>query len=351
MTDDASATLARALLGFELAGSRLAVEGVSLRPAPDGSHELAASRIEAGALRFALGEHVLEVGRLALHEVTGQLQWDAGKPRLSALRAARAETSSVRLAGPVNFPVPTAPPAAGTWSLEPLAAAEGRIGAQIKDASLIFDANVTVPIRQGQIDFNAATVEHVGPDSRMGVSKLGIYVDAPNGRSYLYQFSPAPVAGVSYERRGAFLGQRVSDRGSLQLQAFAEALLLQARGGAGAGFTDQARLLLERTAVTGFVQLGDGRLAAPGVQAQLSGRAAGRNVVRLHSAAVGRGVTLEIEALGVPSAALNLPTLALACDDVAGALKLQLDVDHGALRFALELPSVQVAGLRLGPFP
>ena len=34
--------------------------------------------------------------------------------------------------------------------------------------------------------FNRVTVEHVGPDSSMGLSPMGLYVDAPNGRNYLY---------------------------------------------------------------------------------------------------------------------------------------------------------------------
>ena len=72
----------------------------------------------------------------------------------------------------------------------------GALNAEITDAHLLFDAQVRVPIARGVVDFNRATVEHVGPDSRMGVSRMGIYVDAPNGRSYLYQFPSAPVAGA-----------------------------------------------------------------------------------------------------------------------------------------------------------
>ena len=117
---------------------------------------------------------------------------------------------------------------------------------------------MTVPIRDGQIDFNETTVEHVGPDSRMGVSRLGLYVDAPNGRSYVYQFSSVPVAGVEFEQRGPLLGAWVTDRGKLRLQAFGEGLLLQGSGGHGVGFTEQARVMFDRTAVSGDVRLSDG---------------------------------------------------------------------------------------------
>jgi hypothetical protein len=184
--------------------------------------------------------------------------------------------------------------AAEAWCLGPLAAADGTIRAEIVDAHLLFDADVTVPIRRGNIDFNQATVEHVGPDSSMGVSRLGVYVDAPNGRSYVYQFSSTPVSGVEFERRGAFLGAWVANRGNLRLQDFAEGLLRQGRRGPGAGFTEEARLLFDRTALSGDVQLSDGRFAAPGVEADLVGRADGRNTIR-----TARGVGRERHATGL----------------------------------------------------
>ncbi len=71
-----------------------------------------------------------------------------------------------------------------------------------------------------------------------------LYVDAPNGRSYLYQFASAPLAGVEFEHRGALLGPWVSERGKLRLQPFAEAMLRQRGGGQSQGLTGQARLLL-----------------------------------------------------------------------------------------------------------
>ena len=236
---------------------------------------------------------------------------------------------------------------AGPLSLEPLAGAAGAIRAEIVDAHLGFDADVTVPIRQGWIRFNDATVEHVGPDSRMGVSQQGIYVDAPNGRSYLYQFAPEPAAGVEYEQRGALLGTMVSDRGSLQLQPFVQALLAQLKGGRGLGVTEQARMLFDRTAIQGEVRLGDGPIAAPGVQGQLAGRAAGHNTVRLHSDAVGRGLTAEIDALSVRDALLDAGGTQLRCDEITGAFTLRLFVEGAQLRVAFDIASVKLSGLRV----
>lgn len=236
---------------------------------------------------------------------------------------------------------------AGPWSLGPLADAAGALRAEIVDAHLGFDADVRVPIHQGRIDFNDATVEHVGPDSRMGVSERGIYVDAPNGRSHLYQFASAPAAGVAYEQRGALLGAMVSDRGSLQLQPFVQALLAQLADGHGLGVTEQARLLFDRTAIQGEVRLGDGRISAPGVQGELVGRAAGHNTVRLHSEAVGRGLTAGIDALSVRDAVLDAGGTRFQCDEITGALTLRLFVEGGLLRVAFDVASVELSGLRV----
>lgn len=266
--------------------------------------EIAVPTFEAASVRLAAGPFVLEVGRIVLSEVKGFAQLVDGKPRLKSLQAAGAELENVKIQVPAQLPkLAEAQALAGEWSLAPLATADGTIRAQIVDAQLFFDADVTVPIRQGQIRFSDATVEHVGPDSRMGVSRMGFYVEAPNGRSYLYQFAATPVAGVEFEKRGALPWS--GDRGSLRLQEFAEALLRQGPKGAGQGFTEQARLLLARTALSGEVRLADGKLALPGLRAELVGRAQGRNTVRLQSESVGRGISVEVPLVSVRNVAWN----------------------------------------------
>lgn len=356
MTAAPAASIVDVVLGATLGstaqdgGNRVAFEGLSIRPANDGTLEIALRSLTAASLRLEAGPLTLELGQLALHELAARVRVEAGRPRLLSLQAASAELSDVKVQGGVPAAAgKAAADAAGPWNLGPLAAADGMLHAEIRDAHLLFDADVTVPIRQGNVDFNAATVEHVGPDSRMGISRLGLYVDAPNGRSYLYQFASAPVAGVEYERRGALLGARVSDRGHLRLQPFGEALLRQGLSGHGPGVTEQARLLLARTAVSGHVQLGDGTFAAPGVQAEVVGGAAGGNIVRLHSEAVGSGLTMDLASLSVRSAVVRAGNTQLACDEAAGALVLRLFVEGGQLRFALTLAKMKISGLRLGP--
>jgi hypothetical protein len=268
------------------------------------------------------------------------------------VEAASIEISSLRMAGPLAMPAadPTVAdqPADGAWDLGALAGAHGTLNAKIRDAHLLFDADVTVPVVLGRIDFNDARVEHVGPDSRMGVSRMGIFVDAPNGRSYLYQFSSAPVSGVEYEKRGGFPNPLASNRGSLQLQPFAQALLRQGRPAHGLGFTDQARLLFERTAVAGELRLGDGRFAVPGLKAEFAGRSEGRNTVRLDSEAVGRGFTAVISSLLVRNVALHAAGRTVSCAEVTGELTLRLTVSGEEVRFALEVARLKLNGVRVG---
>jgi hypothetical protein len=321
------------------------IEGNAGPGQPGGRGEISIQRFESRSLRLATGGLVLELGHLVLHQLVGPLSFESGQPQLAALQAASAEVSGAKLQGPVDA-LP-AGHAAGAFSLAPLAAADGTIRAEIVDAHLLFDADVTVPIRRGQIDFDDATVEHVGPDSRMGVSRLGLYVDAANGRSYLYQFAATPVAGVEFERRGALLGPWVSDRGKLVLQPFAEGLLGQPATAKGPGFTEQTRLLLDRTALAGELQLGDGPISAPGIRAELAGRAEGHNTLRLHSEAVGRGVTAAMASLRVRSVALEAMGARLECDELGGALTIRLLVEGGQLRLECEVADAKVSGLRL----
>jgi hypothetical protein len=298
MPSPPAATLIDAVLGLVLgsagqeAGNRFSIEGLTFSPGKDGAHELAIRKLEATALRLASGPHVLEVGQLVLGQLVAQVRIEGGKPRLSALEAASAEISGLKIDGPIAGD-DTARLAAGAWSLGPLTTADGTIHAKIVDAHLLFDADVTVPIRQGQVHFKDTSVEHVGPDSRLGVSRLGLYVDAPNGRSYLYQFASAPVLGVEYEKRGAFLGPWVTDRGSLQLQPFGEGLLRGIGGREAPRFTAQARLLFERTAV------------------------------------------------------MNAGAAQLGCDELTGNLSLRLTVDGARVRFALHPANMKLSGLRL----
>ncbi|MDM0002253.1 hypothetical protein QTI24_26865 [Variovorax sp. J22P240] len=374
MTVRLASSIIELVLGMSLGPSseaavrnRCSLEGVTWEPGQDGDVKVGIRNFEATALRISCGALVLEIGRMVVRGGAGQVRAEAGGLHLSSVEAIEAELSGVKLSGPLVMPVEVqkvrdALPVAGgvafsagraaphavpdVPSLGPLAQADGTIRGQITDAHLLFDAEVTVPIRQGQIDFNDATVEHVGPDSRMGVSRMGIYVDAPNGRSYVYQFPSAPLGGVEFERRGALLGPWVSERGKLRLQEFAEAMLRQS-GGASQGLTEQARLLLGRTALSGEVQLGDAPFAVPGLQAHMEGRRDGRNALVLRSEALGEGLTVEMPSMSARDAMATWASFQLGCSAITARLKLQLTVDGSRLRFALEIENCKVAAPRL----
>lgn len=351
MAGPAAASIIDFLLGLASppagtdAGNRIAVEGLAVG-SRDGRFEIRIARLEAASLRLASGPLALDIGQLVAHGLVAQVQPGA-QPRLWSLEAARVELTDVKVSGPVTPASAQARTSAAAPSLAPLATADGTLHAEIVDATLIFDADVTVPIRAGHVDFNEATVEHVGPDSRMGVSRMGIHVDAPNGRSYLYQFASAPVAGVEYERRSALPGPWDTKRGHLQLQPFLESLLRQPAASPALGLTAQARMLLARTALQGHVQLGDGKLAAGGLQAELDGRAAGHNLVRLHSQAVGRGVHVNVASLSVRDAAVEGAGHRLAIGQLEGTLDLQLSVEGGQVHTALDVARATLSGLRL----
>ena len=348
-----------AILALELGatgqdtGNRFSLNGLTFRTEADGTRVISVSEFETTALRLSSGPFVIEVGRLALGELVAQVHVENGVSRLRSMEATGAELSGVKIQGPLvlsrsRSDSAAGPSAPGAWHLAALAAAEGRIQAEIIDAHLSFDADVTVPIRRGQIDFNEATVEHVGPNSRMGVSQRGIYVDAPNGRSFIFQFPVAPVAGVEFEQRRV-LGAWVSNRGKLQLQAFVEGLLQQVWRGSGGGFTEQARQLFQRTSISGDVRLSDGRFTAPGLEAELVGRTEGRNAIRLHSKAVGRGVTAEMPSMSVRNASLSTGTVQLSTDELTGTLAFRVLLEDKQLRFAFDIVEIKLSGLRIQP--
>ncbi|WP_225781369.1 hypothetical protein [Xenophilus sp. Marseille-Q4582] len=243
------------------------------------------------------------------------------------------------------------PPARGDWQLEPLGAATGELTGRITDAHLFFDATVRVGLRDGRIDFNDATVAHVGPDSRMGVARMGLYVDAPHGRSYLYQFASPPLAGVDYERRGALLNSWVSDRGRIWLQPLAEALLRQSLGGLAQGLTEQARLLLQRTSLRGHLQLGEGWVKLPGLSLRLSGRADGANSLRLQAQEVGEGASVHFGRLQAQDLCATAAGQSVHLDrlQARGQLALRLPAMPGQLELRLE--ACELTQLRLNGAP
>ena len=211
------------------------------------------------------------------------------------------------------------------WRCEPVGGTDGMARAYITDAAWVIDADVTIPIERGRIDFNDVRVQHVGPDSSMGLSRMGLHVDAPTGRTYLYLWSATHVPGARFEQRGTLLTP-VADRGSLELQPFVEALLAGVLLGAPAA---GAREMLRRTRLSGQFRLGDGRVGNERQHLTLAGRREGRNRVELSSMPTGQGFGLRVAELSavdlhlehqgrLASAAALSATLGLHLKDPAG---------------------------------
>lgn len=352
MVDTLARSLLQGLLGAQWSGAGVHFEGLTCRSIGGSLLEVGAGKLDAKSLRLASGPVAVDIGAISAQHIVVQVDLDAGTPRLRSLDAAVANVAGLRVHGPLLLSSETAgpqPASSGDWSLGPLAGAEGELRAEIVDAHLVFDADVTIPIRQGRVDFSEATVQHVGPDSRMGVSRMGVYVDAPNGRSYLYQFAAPTIAGIEFEHRGALLAPwMVTQRGRLHLQPFVEALLRQGPVQAGLGVSAQTRMLLERTAASGAVRLGDGRFVAPAMQAELTGRNEGHNTIQFQSEAVGRGLSAEITSLAVRDVTLQLGAQPLACDTVTGAAALRVFSEGGQWRFAFEIPRLAISKITLG---
>ena len=266
--------------------------------------------------------------------------------RALSLDALEVQDAKVELA---QAPSPAAAGELARWQLDALAGLDGRVQMHIDDAAWIVDAEVGVAIQGGRIDFNRMSVEHIGPDSPMGVSHMGIYADSPRGRDYLYQFALPHVPGVRFEQRGSLFGARVTDRGSLELQPFVESLLHNAGCGTPQGRPGRHALpALQRTRINGEVGLGDGVMGTRAQHVELAGRAQGRNRVGISAASMGRQIVLRLPDLLASRALFSLAGLAGGSGAIAGTVSVTLSAPGNgpALRLAAERLSVEA--LRLG---
>ena len=311
---------------------------------------------EFGPARLEWPGGSVDIARLRLRDAA--LAWP-GDGSLPSGTAAELELSTLSLQA--HLPLPEAPAEvqqavasagrAERWRLEPLEHLDGAVHAVITDAALLFDARVTVPVSAGEVDFNQASVEHIGPDSRMGISRMGLYVDAPGGRTYLLQFATPPQAGVRYEQRSALLGHWTTDRGQLSLRPFLEAMLAQmARSGprAAGGFTAQARTLFARTAMRGELRPGDGVIDLGPLQLRLVGRAEGRNTALLDSAAVGRGLSLSLDDVALADLRLRVGERELRAGRGSARLRLRVQVRDDGLAIELSLGTLILRDVQLG---
>ena len=262
------------------------------------------------------------------------------------LDALEVQDAAVELA---RAPSPAAAGAEAQWQLSALAGLDGRVQMHIDDAAWVMDADVGIVIQDGRIDFNRLSVEHVGPDSPMGISHMGIYADSPKGRDYLFQFAQPHVPGARFEQRGALFGARITDRGTLDLEPFVQSLLHNAGCGTPLGRPgSDAAPALQRTRMSGELRLGDGVLGTRRQHIELAGQAQGRNRVGLSAAVMGRQMVMRLPDLHAARALFSALGLDGGSGPISGTVSVTASAPgHGpALRLAAERLTVE--GVRLG---
>lgn len=310
--------------GGPAAAEPVEAHGLGLAALADGRLRLTLRQLVLHRLRLQLGPAALEVERLVLNDARLDLTLPVGDApfELHGLHAGEIELQGLRaeLASTVHCALPEAE----AWRLDAVGGTDGELHLFVTDAAWIIDADVRLPIRAGALDFNQVTVEHVGPNSSMGLSAGGVYIDSLRvGRSFLYLFTGGPVPGASFEQRVGRHATRVSDRGRLDLQAFLEGLLAPPGPAAlGRAADRHVESRLDRTRLQGHLQLGDGALGTARQHLVLEGRAAGRNRVELSAAALGHRLMLRVPELAASGAAFELLGRPGRCGAIAADLRI-----------------------------
>jgi hypothetical protein len=209
----------------------------------------------------------------------------------------------------------------GDVRLDALDALEGSLRAFVTDAVWFIDATITVPIAQGRVDFNAVRVEHVGPDSTLVLVASGVRLRRPTGITMdLLEFPPTmspATMGVTPERPG--------DRGRLAVRRFVEAALTAPPDVQRVRFASpNLQGALQRTTLAGELALGDGLVAAGGLQVMLAGRAQGRNRVEISSPGVEQRVIVRMPDFAAQSGALAVGRRRIAFANLSAVVELHV---------------------------
>lgn len=279
--------------------------GWRLRTLPDGSLRGESDRVVLHSVQLQLPPGHGVAARVTLLNAALRVGAPASQPsfQLLGLQAGEVLVEGAELALAPGFK--PGGHAAGGWRLDAFDHLDGRLRLFIRDAAWVVDADVAMHVTGGRLDFDEVVVEHVGPNSSMGIGRNSIYIDAPNlGRTDLFRFSAASVPGAVYETRG---GSRVTDRGSIDLKEFLEAMLEapadQAIGGVAGR---EVEVMLDRTKLDGELRLGDGALGTERHHVELAGQAEGRNRISLTAAVLGQRLVVRLPELCASGARFEL---------------------------------------------
>lgn len=258
------------------------------------------------------------------------------------LEAARMTVEGLRLQ--MSLPAAAALPRraeANAATLQALHGLNGTVQALVADAAWVLDARITAPVQDGRIDFDQVTVEHLGPDSAMGVSAGGVYIDAPRlARRFLYVFTGALLPGVTPEERQ---GRSVRRRGALSLPQALQALLQHPQA-PGQWANAEAEAAMVRSQVSGELQLGDGVLGLNGLQLSLMASALGANRVSLATPALGEELLLRWPRLVAQQAQWSHRGAQAGSGRIDGAIEVTLQQWWPGRRPTGPAPSVLIQG-------
>jgi len=319
--------------------------GVSSEPSSDGALRFRFERMELGNVRVPGRHGSISVVSATLKDV--RVAIDPLRSARSVLEALTdVSVGELKLEGAKLEPSTGLAPREGAvrpaWRLDALRSLDGVLHVDVTDAAWIFDAKATIPIAAGRVDFNRTTVEHVGPDSSMGLSRMGLHVDTPTGRTYLYLLTAPQVPGAHFEQRRSLLSPFGGDRGSIDLQPFLEGLLSGlAIGAPAAGMLPT----LTRTGLQADIALGDGAIAAGPDRVVLAGRERGKNRLALTSTAGSGRIVVGVPAFAAGETHLERFGLAVSTGPVTAALALQLTGADSARTASLLVDELTAHGI------
>jgi hypothetical protein len=311
------------------------VTGVNVTVLPDGTIFLNFDELVATGLRAKqVGGPTIDIPIAELKTAAVAMQRETPDRAFEILGATlkKIEVKGVK----VELEVDRNAPSSGgksteLWSLDALSALEGDLALHFKDAKYYVDADVNCPIRGGVIDFDNVNLEHIGPNSAMGIDPKGIYVDGLGtvlARSYIYERNS--IEGATFEEwefseptgvddPGS---SRVTSRGSLNLRRFLEQMLNDPK--AASGKAPEQLEDLNRMNLTGRLTLGDDALGKRNNSVTLSGKSAGKNAITIN--AVNLGKNLEITMPEFQASKAKFEVLGKAGETGLITAKLKLEV-------------------------
>lgn len=327
----------------------LDLTGLKVHFAPNGTLYAEFDELAAQNLRYVSGATTVEVPLARLKAAKVAMQGLAPGQAFDVLGATLAELQINGVTA--TYDKASATPGAGSgaastdrWVLGALGGLDGTVGLYIVDAKGPIDADISVPIANGVIDFNKTEIEIVGPNANLGVDATGIYIDSIAGRDYKYKRSPLPGAKLERIQYGPRGSRRIVDRGSLDLKVLLEDILnsppAPASGGGGSDLE-----ILNRATPSGSVGLGTGTIGTTKNNVEISGHAGTKNRITLDGVSLGRDLIVRIPEFQASRGSFEVPGKTGAKSGTTGLIEANVRINieglGGTVGFKVKLTVVE----------